>query len=109
MADYDLNRVTPELIARAALAGDAIARAIYEKAGFYIGIAVANVCVALGPRKIVIAGGVAQAGDLLLAPIRRTLGERVTMMPIDDVEVLPAALGDDAGVIGAALWASDHV
>jgi glucokinase len=109
MCEYDLNRITPELIAQAARAGDQIAMEIYERAGFYLGIAAANVCVAVGPRRIIIGGGVAQVGDLLLDPIRRTLRERVTVIPIEQVEVLQSQLGDNAGVVGVACWAADHL
>ncbi len=104
LCEYDLNRITPELIAVAARQGDETAKDIYERAGFYLGMAAANVCVALGPRRIIIAGGVAQAGDLLLDPIRRTLRERVTVMPIEQVEVVQSQLGDNAGVVGVACW-----
>jgi glucokinase len=104
----DLNRITPFLIARAAQEGDEIARDIYERAGFYLGIAAASICVAIGPRRIIIAGGVANAGDLLLEPIRRTLRERVTVMPVEQVEVVQSQLGDNGGVIGVASWAASH-
>jgi glucokinase len=104
--EYDLNRITPELIAKAAQAGDEIAREIYEKAGFYIGIAAANMCAAVGPRRIIMAGGVAQAGELLLDPIRRTIRERVHIMPVEQVEVVQSKLGNNAGVIGVACWAA---
>jgi len=103
---YDLNRITPELIAQAAQEGDEIAQSIYERAGFYIGIAAANVCAAIGPRRIIIAGGVAQAGDLLLEPIRRTIRERVCIMPVEQVEVVASQLGSNAGVLGVASWAA---
>lgn len=106
LCKYDLNRITPELIAEAAKAGDEIAIDIYERAGFYLGIAAANVCVAIGPRRIILGGGVSQGGELLLSPIRRTLQQRVTVMPIEQVEILLSHLGNDAGVIGAACWAS---
>jgi glucokinase len=105
MVDYDLNRINPEVISRAARAGDEIACDIYERAGFYLGIAVSNVLTAVGPRKVVIGGGVAQAGDLLFDPIRRTVQERVHIMPKEEVQILPAQLGTTAGLIGAALWA----
>jgi glucokinase len=104
MCEYDLNRITPELIARAARAGDPIAMDIYEQAGFYLGIAAANICVSIGPRRIILAGGVARAGDLLLEPLRRVLHERVTVMPVDQVTVVPAELGGDAGAVGVASW-----
>lgn len=109
LCENDLNRITPELIARAAYEGDETAREIYERAGFALGIAAANVCVAIGPRRIIIAGGVAQAGDLLFAPIRRTLNERVHVMPVDQVEVIQAELADNAGVIGVACWAAEQL
>lgn len=105
LVDYDLNRITPEVIARAAYNGDAVAREIFEIAGGYIGTAVANVVVAVNPQRVVIAGGVARAGDLLLEPIRRTLHKRVFVVPIERIEIVPSALGNNAGVIGAALWA----
>jgi glucokinase len=108
LCEYDLNRITPELIAKAALEGDEIAKDIYERAGFYIGIAAANMCVALGPRRIIIAGGVSRAGDLLLNTIRRTVRERVTVMPVDQVEVVQSQLGDNAGVIGVACWVAKN-
>jgi glucokinase len=106
LSGNDLNRITPELIARAAQGGDEIAKDIYERAGFYLGIAAANVCAAISPRRIIIGGGVAQAGDLLLDPIRRTISERVTIMPVKEVEVVPSQLGTNAGVIGVACWAA---
>ena len=109
LCEYDLNRITPELIAEAANQGDEIARDIFEKAGFYLGIAAANLCASVGPRRIILTGGVAQAGDLLFEPVKRTLRERVRIMPVDQVEVVPALLGNNSGVIGAAAWAQRRI
>lgn len=106
MVDFDVNKITPRVIAQAAAQGDEIAQGILEEAGYYIGIAAANVCVSIGPRKIVIAGGVSQIGEPILAPIRKTIRERVTVMPVEQVEVVQAQLGGNAGVIGTALWAA---
>lgn len=103
---YDLNEVTPKVIAEAAKDGDAVAKEIYERAGFYIGIGVANLITIISPEMVVIGGGVAQAGDLLFDPIRRTARETVKVAPIDRVQIVPAELGTDAGLIGAAVWAS---
>ena len=104
LCEYDLNLITPKLIAKAAEAGDEVAKDIYEKAGFSLGIAAANMCVSIGPRRIIIGGGVAQAGELLLDPIRRTIRERVYVMPVENVKVVPSQLGNNAGVIGVACW-----
>ncbi len=105
----DLNRITPELIAQAALAGDQVAKEIYALAGYYLGIAAANICATIGPRRIIIAGGVAQAGELLLAPIRQTVTSHVHVMPVAQVEIVPAQLGSNAGVIGVAGWAASEL
>lgn len=109
LVDFDFNAITPGVIARAAAQGDPIAQSILDEAGFYIGIAAANVCASIGPRKIVIGGGVSQIGDPIIDPIRRTISERVTIMPVEQVEVIQAQLGDNAGVIGAALWSATNV
>jgi glucokinase len=108
LVDFDLNKITPDTIAQAADQGDEIAQVILEEAGFYLGVAAANVCVSVGPRKIVIAGGVSRIGDPILNPIRSTIRERVTIMPVEQVEVVKAQLGDNAGVIGVALWAANN-
>jgi len=108
MVDYDLNRISAKTIYQAALDGDALARDIFEQVGSYIGIAVANILVSIGPNKVVIGGGVSQAGDFLLEPIRRTVNERVFVMPSSDVQILLAELGTKAGLVGAALWAREQ-
>lgn len=106
LSDYDLNRITPKLIAKAAEEGDEVAREIYEKAGFYLGVAASSLCAALGPRRIIVTGGVSRAGRLLLDPMERTMRERVHVMPVEQVEIVQGQLGDTAGVIGASLWAA---
>ena len=106
LVGHDLNRITAQVVSQAASQGDRVAIDIYAQVGEYIGIAAANVLAAISPRVIVIAGGVAAAGELLLAPIRATIRLRVFVMPCDQVKILQAELGNVAGVIGVALWAS---
>jgi glucokinase len=109
MAEYDLNKITPELVYRAAESGDLIAQEIYERAGYYLGVAIGNILVALTPSKVVIGGGVSQAGEMLLEPIRRTVLERVRVIPVTRVEIVLAELGINAGLIGAASWARERI
>ncbi|HMN62826.1 MAG TPA: ROK family protein [Anaerolinea sp.] len=106
LVEQDLNRIDPGVVAQAAHMGDAVAGAIWEWAGEAIGIAVVNTLVTLSPDRVLIGGGVAEAaGDLLLDPIRRTVCERSFMTPVERVEILPTELGDQAGLLGTALWA----
>ena len=58
---------------------------------------------------MILAGGVAGAGDLLLNPIRRRIRLQVFMMPADQVEVVIASLGANAGILGVAAWAAQKL
>jgi glucokinase len=87
-----------------ARAGDARATAALERAGTVIGVAIANVLIFLCPDRVVIGGGVVQAGPLLLDPLRASVRERARVAPLDRIEIVPAGLGPHAGAIGAALW-----
>jgi glucokinase len=77
-------------------------RAVAEMAN-YLGIGLANVVAVFGPDCIVVGGGVAEAGDLVLEPIREAVKQRVTLVPTDEIAIVPAALGRFAGAVGAAL------
>lgn len=98
-----IDAITPAIVAQAANEGDAVAKKIFEIMGEYIGIGLTSVVNLLNPEKIVIGGGVADAGDILLEPLRKTLKSRT--MPIQGaaVEVVPAQLGNTAGIIGSSL------
>ena len=99
---------TVEDAVEAAQSGDERARAALEQAGRALGIALANAVLLLAPERIVVGGGVAGAGDLLLDPIRDELRRRVRVAPVERIDVVPAELGPGAGAIGAALWAAER-
>lgn len=105
LAGYDLNKITAKTVSTAASMGDQVAIEIYEQVGFYLGIAISNTILTIAPERIVIGGGGVQAGDILLNPIRRTIKERVRMVDVEKITIVPAELGDNGGVIGNALWA----
>jgi len=70
-----------------------------RRAGCWLGIGAANVITVLHPDLVVIGGGVSEAGDLLLEPMRKTVRERVGMFPTDGVRIERSALGDRAGLL----------
>ncbi len=97
---------TPNLstvqIADAALTGDALAISAFERAGRYLGIGVANFLAIFDPSILVFGGGVSQVGDLLFKPFEKSLREHVFHPHyLDDLVITKAALGDDAGLLGA--------
>ena len=95
--------ITPYIVAEAAKQGDVVAKQIFETIGTYIGIGLSSVVNLLNPEKIVIGGGVADAGDLLFVPIKEALKKRAMPIQGNAVEVVHAELGNTAGVIGASL------
>lgn len=96
-------RITPKIVAEAAKQGDAVSKKIYEITGYWLGIALANVVNLLNPEKIIIGGGVAQADDILLEPVRETIKKRALKISADAVKIVPAQLEESAGVVGASL------
>lgn len=90
-----------------ARAGDATALAGLASVGRYLGIGIANMVVVLTPDKVVIGGGNAAAGDLLLDPIRAEVGQRVHVTALDSVSIVLAELGTWAGAIGAAIHGAE--
>jgi glucokinase len=103
LVNYDLNRITPGVILQAAEQGDAIARDILRTAGEYIGAGLSNVIIILAPHCVVIGGGVAELGEWILEPMRASIARRCKTVPVDQIAIKRAALGAQAGVIGAAL------
>ena len=89
-----------------ARAGDGDALQALARAGELIGIAIANVLIFLAPDRVVVGGGVAEAGDLLLDPLRASVADRARVAPLDRISIAPAELGPRAGAIGAALWSA---
>ena len=96
----EASRVTPKQMAAAAHAGDATVYEAIVRAAEYLGIGVANVVLTLHPELVVLGGGVAQIGDLLLQTVRETVRRRVGMFPTDGVKIELSALGDQAGALG---------
>jgi glucokinase len=90
------------LIAEAARAGDGLAISAFERAGHYLGIGVANYLAIFDPSILIFGGGVSQVGDYLFKPFEESLRKH-TFHPhyLDDLVITRAALGDDAGLLGA--------
>ena len=90
----------------AARAGDARAQRGIEEAGRDLGIGVSNVVVLLSVDRVVVGGGIAGAGEMLLDPIRHELARRVHITDVSRIEIVGGELGVWAGAIGAALHGS---
>ena len=95
--------LTPEKITQAAKKGDKLAIQIWKETGQRLGTVLAGLVNLLNPEKIIIGGGLAQAGHFLFTPIRKTVNERAMNFPARKVKIVRARLGEEAGLIGAAV------
>ena len=99
------SELTPKRIAAAAHAGDSLAVEIFAETGVYIGIALTSIAHILNPEVAIIGGGIAEAGEsLLFEPIRNEFTRRAMDIP-GMMKVVPATLGNRAGIVGAAMLA----
>lgn len=106
LAGGDPARVTSELVARAAQSGDAVAREVLARGARYLGIGLANVVTAFDSEAVVVGGGVAQMGDVLLSPAFAEARRNMYPFHAQRVRLAVSTLGDAAGVTGALLLAA---
>ena len=100
---------TPKKIAEAALAGDDIARQIWEEIADWLGTALSSIAWLLNPDAFVIGGGVAQAGDLIFDPLKRKVQSMLSTVVWERLQILPARFSNESGIIGNAALAADSV
>jgi glucokinase len=100
--------VTAKVVAQAAVMGDSLACEAMKRAGDFIGRALANYLHIFNPTVIIIGGGVSLSGDQIMNPIRDSL-EKYVLTPhyLENLIVTTAALGDEAGLMGALIQARE--
>jgi glucokinase-like ROK family protein len=96
------REVTISAIEDAALIGDPLALKVVDEAADYLGIAVASMLNLMNPAKVIIGGGLARLGEILLSPMRRSIGNRTLVGSIAPTEIVTGELGGRAVAIGAA-------
>jgi glucokinase len=96
------NDLTPKHISDAANKGDKAALETFNRIGFYLGVGLAGVVNLLNPAMIVVGGGIAKAGNLILEPVQKTVKQYSLIGPGKIIQIVPAQLGNTAGLIGAA-------
>jgi len=103
LAGGDPALVRGEHVTEAAAEGDAEARAVLADLGWWIGLGLANLANAFDPQAFVLGGGLIEAGDVLLDPVRTAFAALLTGGPYrPPIDIVPATLGEHAGAIGAA-------
>jgi glucokinase len=105
MVAAKIENITAKEVGLAAQNGDRLASEVILKAATYLGTGMVNVVHIFNPEIIVIGGSVSKMGDLLLAPVRKMVAETAFGLVAQAVRIVPAQLGDDVGVVGAAIFA----
>jgi len=100
-----VGNITAEEVSLAAQNGDSLALEVISQAATYLGVAMVNLVNIFNPEMIIIGGGMAQMGDLLLNTARQVVKERAFPLSAQAVRIVTAQLGDNAGVLGAAVFA----
>ncbi len=100
-AEGNLRNVTAKMVVDCAKDGDTIALDIFERYVDQLGSALCSIIVLLDPEVIAIGGGVSHAGDFLFEPLRENVRRKCFFKEYG--EIVPAVLGNDAGIIGAAM------
>ena len=103
LVEGSLSKITPKVLEEAAFYKDALALELWQETGMYLGIGLASLINIFNPEKIIIGGGVANAGKLISDPMMKTIKERALAVSLHDVKIVRAKLGEEAGVIGAAM------
>jgi glucokinase len=93
---------TPKHVGEAAEAGDSVAREVLEEVGSVLGVGLGSVANLLNLERIVVGGGVANAGEWIMEPARRKLQETALKGSAQAVRITRAQLGEEAGITGAA-------
>jgi glucokinase len=101
--------ITGELVTQLALGGDEVSRMVVGQIGRMLGVGLANFVNIFNPDVIVVGGGAMAAGDLLLEPARAEMKARALRPNRDQVKVVAARFGNDAGMLGAGVLALDEL
>ncbi len=99
----DLNALTGEIVARAASDGDTLAQQVMDSAARALGFGIGTAITLMNPARVVIGGGVSKSGERWWSAVRASA--RANTLPQMRVEIIPAALGDDAPLWGAVALA----
>ena len=102
LVDGDLDKITAATVYEGVVLGDAYSREVMKETAKFLGVGIANLVNALNPDAVVIAGGVTRAGEHLFVPLRKEVRRRAFRSAVEACRIVPAALPETAGVIGAA-------
>lgn len=101
MIDGDIERLEAKDIFDAAKKGDKFSMDLVDYEAEYLAMGIGNILNIINPEKIVLGGGVAMAGDILLSPMKKKLEKYALGVTLENLEIVQGVLGNEAGIKGA--------
>jgi glucokinase len=109
LSEGDPARITAAMVYKASDRGDALAAEVVKDTARFLAVGVANMLNVFNPHVVVLAGGVALAGDSLFVPLRAEVRRRAFRPAVDACQIVPGALDGSAGMVGAvAAFLAEH-
>jgi glucokinase len=105
---WKAGELTPEAIYACALNGEEVARSLFRRMGWALGLALASLFTVLGIRHAIIGGGVGAGWDQFIAPLRESLAEHSCMLDPSQADIRQSSLGDDAALLGSGFLAQGY-
>ncbi|MCJ7727816.1 MAG: ROK family protein [Actinobacteria bacterium] len=99
-----LEDITCKLVYDTAKKGDSLCKQLVEETGRYLGIGITNIVNIINPEMVILGGGMANAGNLIFEPVRKYVREHSFTASMEGVKIVPAALGVNAGAMGAVAF-----
>lgn len=104
----DISKIDAKVVGLAAKQGDRLAKELISQLAYYFGVGLVNVVNTFNPELILVGGGVAKMGDLLLRPAIKVVRERAFSTAAKAVHIKPALLGDDSAALGAVAFVLEY-
>jgi len=98
-----------QTLIEAVVRNDAVACELWQETCHYLAMALGNAITLLAPEVLIVGGGIAAVGDLLLDPLGELVPTFVSMIPAEYINIVPAALGQDSGLYGAVALAKAEI
>lgn len=108
LAEGNAENITSRTVFEAAAAGDETAMKVVDDTARYLGVVVANAISLLNPEIVILGGGVGEVGDILLKPLAEIAKAHAQPVSAESVRIVPAVLGNKAGLFGALYLAAEH-
>ncbi|HZX20940.1 MAG TPA: ROK family protein, partial [Clostridia bacterium] len=107
--DTDIEKPDAKLIFDCAKKGNFVANRAVDRFVKYLAIGIGNIINILDPEMVIIGGGISKAGDYLINKLKKEVPKNIWLKSMNLTKIVPADLGNNAGIIGSAIYAKSKL